>query len=72
MTHSLCFTKSIKKEKTKQKEKTKKIWIDGESLMKLCVATPIEKIRYIIPQKNLNFEVDLRLLSRELLGYISL
>ena len=31
---------------------------DGESLMKLCIATPIEKIRYIIPQKNLNFEVD--------------
>lgn len=31
---------------------------DGESLMKLCVATPIEKIRYIIPQKNLSFEVD--------------
>jgi len=31
---------------------------DGESLMKLCLATPIEKIRYVIPQKNLIFEVD--------------
>jgi adenylate cyclase len=31
---------------------------DGESLLKLCVATPIEKIRHVIPQKNLNFEVD--------------
>ena len=31
---------------------------DGEALMKLCVTSPIEKVRYIIPQKNLNFEVD--------------
>ena len=31
---------------------------DGEALIKLCEAAPIEKIRYIIPQKNLKFEVD--------------
>ena len=38
---------------------------DGEALIKLCDAAPIEKIRYIIPQKNLNFEVD------EFFGYKS-